>query len=198
MATTYTHAKFSVVDESSNVNVIYPQTTGADVSIDRSQNTTIPSGVTNAQQLANKLAASAFASNINDSATSATSTWSSNKINSQLAQLSSDLLSGNLPCKYIRLESDSAEIDLNTYTSYRSLYYFDGNLLKLKHKPRNYNNAAVQLWMLVTEGGWYHTQIVFPSSRRSLAYRSWAGSATPPYWSYVEKSGTDTSFDDNF
>jgi hypothetical protein len=94
MATTYTHANFSVVDENHDVNVIYPQNTGIDVSIDRSQNATIPNDVSNAQQLANRLAATAFATNISDSTKSANTTWSSNKIDSELSQLSSDLRGG--------------------------------------------------------------------------------------------------------
>jgi hypothetical protein len=74
--------------------VIYPQNTGIDVSIDRSQNATIPNDVSNAQQLANKLAATAFATNIDDDNTSTDTTLSSSKIDSELIRIDNDLRGG--------------------------------------------------------------------------------------------------------
>jgi hypothetical protein len=95
MATTYTHAQIGIVDASGNVNVIYPITTGADVSIDRTSNANLPTTATTAQKLANALGALAF-KNIADiistdgSTTSTTKTWSSSVINSKLTALSSN------------------------------------------------------------------------------------------------------------
>lgn len=87
MSTTYNHIRMSVVDANANVAVMYPETTGADVTIARPSGTNVPSGVGTAQALANALAASAFTNPINDSATAATSTWSSNKINTGLTNI---------------------------------------------------------------------------------------------------------------
>lgn len=91
MATTYNHAQIGIVDASGNVNVIYPITTGADVSITRT-NTKLPTAATTAQALANALGKLAFVdSQISDSETSTTKTWSSNKINSAITELNSNL-----------------------------------------------------------------------------------------------------------
>ena len=88
MSTTYQHIRMSVVDASANVKVMYPETTGADVTVSRTNNTNIPSGVSNAQGLADALASSAFTNPISDSVTANTSTWSSNKINTGLTNIS--------------------------------------------------------------------------------------------------------------
>ena len=81
MATTYNHIRMSEVDSSGNIRVMYPETTGADVTISRTNNANIPSTVSTAQGLADKLVASAFTNPISDSTTTTSSTWSSNKIN---------------------------------------------------------------------------------------------------------------------
>ena len=91
MATTYNHAQIGIVDASGNINVIYPITTGADVSITRT-NTKLPTAATTAQALANAFGKLAFAdSEISDSETSTTKTWSSNKINTAITKLNSKL-----------------------------------------------------------------------------------------------------------
>lgn len=59
MATTYNHVQMGTVDAKGNINVMYPITTGEDVSIKRT-NTKIPTSVTNTQELANKLGKMAF------------------------------------------------------------------------------------------------------------------------------------------
>ena len=90
MATTYNHAQIGIVDASGNINVIYPITTGADVSITRT-NTKLPTAATTAQALANAFGKLAFAdSEISDSETSTTKTWSSNKINTAITKLNSN------------------------------------------------------------------------------------------------------------
>ena len=60
MATSYTHVQLSNVDSSGNVNVLYPQSTGTDVSIDRSKNNKLPASATNVQGLANSINTAAF------------------------------------------------------------------------------------------------------------------------------------------
>ena len=98
--TTTTHCKMGIVDASGNVNVLYPQTTGADVSITPNS---AAADATTVQALVNALTASAFISNfsgIDDSSTSSTvKTWSANKINSEISTLNSNLakLNQNLP-----------------------------------------------------------------------------------------------------
>ena len=92
MATTYVHTRMSVVDSSANVKVLYPETTGADVTVSRASNTNIPSSVATAQDLANVLAASAFAVPIDDtSTTSTTKGWSASKLNTQITAINSKL-----------------------------------------------------------------------------------------------------------
>ena len=60
MSITYNHVQLSFVDSNANVRVFYPKTTGNDVTIDRSNNSNIPSDVTTAQGLSNKLAKVSF------------------------------------------------------------------------------------------------------------------------------------------
>lgn len=108
MATTYTHVQLSVVDKDGNVNVLYPQTYGADIKL-VNNNKMIPSSVSDVQGLVDKMGAMAFdsgnnvlyyevqtvadndvpidvsdgylpESEINDSKTSTLFTWSSSKI----------------------------------------------------------------------------------------------------------------------
>ena len=90
--TTTTHCKMGIVDASGNVNVLYPQTTGADVSI--TPNSAAPNATT-VQALVNALTASAFISNfsgIDDTNTSSTvKTWSAHKINSEISALNSKI-----------------------------------------------------------------------------------------------------------
>lgn len=88
--TTYTHTRMAVVDESGNVNVLYPATTAADVSLSAAADTNIPSEVTNVQLLASRLSAAAFTEQINDSETSTDSTWSSSKIDEKFTELNSN------------------------------------------------------------------------------------------------------------
>lgn len=82
MAIITTHCKMGITDTSGNVNILYPQTTGNDVSITPNSIVT----ANNVQGLVDSLKASAFISNftgIDDNATSSTtSTFSANKINS--------------------------------------------------------------------------------------------------------------------
>ena len=94
--TTTTHCKMGIVDASGNVNVLYPQTTGADVSI--TPNSAAASATT-VQALVNALTASAFIQNftgIDDTSTSSTvKTWSANKINSEISALNSNITNLN-------------------------------------------------------------------------------------------------------
>ena len=99
MATYKNHLELSSVEENGDVNVLYPVNTGEDVSIKRN-NSNLPSGVTNLQQLVDKMGPTAFAnaekmvfagttlgtandpatSEINDNAVKNSLTWSSEKI----------------------------------------------------------------------------------------------------------------------
>lgn len=99
MATIKNHILLSVIEESGDVNEIYPQSKAEDVLIER-ENTNIPAGVKTVQELANSMGASAFKSadklvyigrtenytgdvtdsEINDKVISTDSTWSSEKI----------------------------------------------------------------------------------------------------------------------
>ena len=107
MATTYVHTRMSVVDSSANVKVLYPETTGADVTVSRASNTNIPSSVTTAQDLANVLAASAFAVPIDDSSTTSTTKgWSASKLNTQITAINSNVY-GKAP--------KSHAVNANTY-----------------------------------------------------------------------------------
>ncbi len=83
MATIYNHIRTSTIDDNGNVDVLYPETTGADVSVDRSNNNKIPAVATDAQALANNLSSSAFESPIDDTVTGASNAWSSDKINTR-------------------------------------------------------------------------------------------------------------------
>ena len=62
MATTTVHAQLIKYAANGDQTILNLTNTGTDVSIDRSSNTKIPSGVTNVQGLANKLGAFAFMS----------------------------------------------------------------------------------------------------------------------------------------
>ena len=96
MATYKNHTVLSSVEENGDVNEIYPITDADDVNIKRN-NSQVPSGVGNVQQLADRLGAGAFASTensvyvgesdkelitseIDDNTESKSSTWSSLKI----------------------------------------------------------------------------------------------------------------------
>ena len=99
MATYINHLELSSVEENGDVNVLYPVNTGEDVTIKR-DNSNLPSGVTNLQQLIDKMGPATFSnaetivyagetlgttnnpslSEINDNITKNSLTWSSNKI----------------------------------------------------------------------------------------------------------------------
>lgn len=102
--TVYNHVQLGVVDSTGTVNVLYPINTAEDVSIDRKNNSSLPVGVENVQNLADNIAAMAFEdgsnlvylgttdnysgqnpeSEINDNVESTASTWSSKKLNSHV------------------------------------------------------------------------------------------------------------------
>ena len=80
MATIYNHIRTSGVDDNGNVNVVYPETTGSDVTVDRQNNQKIPASATDAQKLANNLSSAAFTSIVDDTSIDTDSAWSSEKI----------------------------------------------------------------------------------------------------------------------
>lgn len=100
MATTYNHIQLGVVDNNGDVNVLYPQNTGKDVSVSRASNSKIPSTVSNVQGLVDNIGEMAFVdkdamvflgesdnyegnimeTEINDSYIGVGYTWSSKKI----------------------------------------------------------------------------------------------------------------------
>ena len=104
MATTYNHVQIGVVDKAGNVSVLYPVNTAEDVSVDRSKNKSVPSAVSNLQDIVNSFKDMAFndgstlvylenadeyagqqpGTEINDDETSFASTWSSKKLNSHV------------------------------------------------------------------------------------------------------------------
>jgi len=101
MSTTYTHARLNIVDAAGNVNVLYPSTTGADVTVSQSNNSILAQkGITTVQGLADALKSSAFSDTIDPSSLIddtagdgvKNKTWSADKIADVVAQLS-----GNIP-----------------------------------------------------------------------------------------------------
>lgn len=64
--TTILHGQMSVVDELGNVTILHQETSAADVLVDSSTNTQIPSDVDTLQKLANKLGALAFKNEIKE------------------------------------------------------------------------------------------------------------------------------------
>lgn len=119
MATVLNHVQIGIVDNAGNVNILYPINTADDVSVDRSKNNSLPS-VKNLQELINNFGAMAFDegtdlvhistaedysgespnSEINDNITSASYTWSSNKLNTHVERF--------IPTKDIALTDISA------------------------------------------------------------------------------------------
>ena len=91
MSTTYVHTRIGVIDSAGNTNILYPQNTGSDVLVNTSDNANLPANLSTVQDLVNSLAATAFASEINDSATSSSKTWSSSKINTELGNIASGI-----------------------------------------------------------------------------------------------------------
>ena len=107
MATNYNHVQLGVVDANGDVNVLYPQSTAKDVSISRTSNSRIPSGVNNLQEFMNTVGEMAFVdkkemvflgtseedecdmvdSEINDEVVSEDYTWSSYKLEQMFAEL---------------------------------------------------------------------------------------------------------------
>ena len=101
MSTTYTHTRLSIVDAAGNVNVLYPSTTGSDVTVSQANNTILATkGITTVQGLADALRSSAFSDTIDPSSLiddtagdgDTSVTWSADKITDALAQVS-----GNIP-----------------------------------------------------------------------------------------------------
>ena len=137
MATTITtHCKMGIVDASGNVNVLYPQTTGSDVSITPTSVVT----ATTVQGLVNNLKASAFISNftgINDnSTTSTTATYSASKIaalNSDCKNFTTQQINGlSLPVDITPfiVFRGGASGTVHGFRTYNSIYIsFDINLL---------------------------------------------------------------------
>lgn len=114
MATTYNHAQIGIVDASGNVNVIYPATTGADVSI--TANSAISSTATTVQALVSALKSGAIYT-VSDSTTSPTSgskyLWSAYKVKSYVdGQIST------LNSKIINIHTD------NVSSTHNSLYVY--------------------------------------------------------------------------
>lgn len=118
MATTYNHVQLGVVNENGNVDVLYPQNTAIDVSIDRSSNSRIPSNIDDVQGLVDKVGEMAFVdkdkmvflgdsdeykgpietSEINDNIVDNATTWSSKKINDKATIIDLDIQLGNYDC----------------------------------------------------------------------------------------------------
>ena len=116
MATTYNHAQIGIVDASGNVNVIYPATTGADVSI--TANSAISSTATTVQALVSALKSGAIYT-VSDSTTSPASgskyLWSAYKVKSyvdgQISTLNSNLtrfIDTSNRITYIELQNNSS------------------------------------------------------------------------------------------
>ena len=100
MATKFNHVQLNVVENSSDINVLYPQNTATDVTIDKTGNKRIPANINKLQDLVNNIGEMAFVdkdkmvflaeseeysgelvnSEIDDSITSISSTWSSSKM----------------------------------------------------------------------------------------------------------------------
>lgn len=91
MGISYYHTRMGVLDENNQLNILYPQNTGKDVSLSIGANSNIPSTATTVQALANQLAASAFSSQISDGSTSSAKIWSSSKINNEITALSNSI-----------------------------------------------------------------------------------------------------------
>ena len=133
MATTYIHTRMGVIDANGDTNILYPQNTAIDVSVSRANNSEIPSSVATIQQLADSLAASAFAIPIDDTSTSSTTkSWSANKINSELTALNSNLV--NISPKilwhtdspnYTSAGEKQLHVSGKDYKFYRLIYRFD-------------------------------------------------------------------------
>ena len=107
MAINYNHVQLGVVDGNGNVNVLYPQSTAKDVSISRTSNSRIPSGVNNLQEFMNTVGEMAFVdkkemvflgtseefgddpvdSEINDEVVSEDYTWSSYKLDQMFKEI---------------------------------------------------------------------------------------------------------------
>ena len=94
MSTKFNHVQIGVVDNNGDVNVLYPQNTASDVSIDRSKNKKIYSNINKLQDLVDNMHEMSFVNKdeisfigksmepeINDNEISSSSTWSSEKIN---------------------------------------------------------------------------------------------------------------------
>lgn len=101
MSTTYTHTRLSIVDAAGNVNVLYPSTTGSDVTVSQANNAILATkGITTVQGLADALKSSAFSDTIDPSSLiddtagdgDTNVTWSADKITDAIAQVS-----GNIP-----------------------------------------------------------------------------------------------------
>lgn len=134
MATTYNHTRLSVVDDSGNVAVMYPQNTAEDVTIDKSANANLPSSAANAQDVMNSLSSLAFATGnpvffsesdedqdllateIDDSITSSQFTWSSNKISQQLAAAGN---TQSILTKNITIATSAWVSDASTFPDYQ-------------------------------------------------------------------------------
>ena len=171
MATTYNHAQIGIVDASGNINVIYPITTGADVSITRT-NTKLPTAATTAQALANAFGKLAFAdSEISDSVTSTTKTWSSNKINTAITKLNSNCKKINTyvgkdgKIHFVNSGGADTVLNFNKTSNYRISYtvtlwgpdglrgYCDGNLTISNGKISASNTGTGNVLFEVHSGG---------------------------------------------
>ena len=64
MSTKISHGQMTVVDEQGNLNVLHHETSASDVLVDRTNNTQIPSDVSDLQKLVNKIGSLAFKSAI--------------------------------------------------------------------------------------------------------------------------------------
>ena len=101
MATNFNHVQVGVVDNNGDVNILYPQNTASDVSINKDKNPIIPSNVNKLQDLVDNIGEMFFEdkdnvvflgeseeydgdlinTEINDNIISSSYTWSSEKIN---------------------------------------------------------------------------------------------------------------------
>ena len=171
MATTYNHVQLGVVDVNGNVDVLYPQNTAEDVSVDRSSNARIPSSVTTLLGLVNNIGEMAFVdkkycvflgegdeytgdlmqSEINDTYIGKGFTWSSEKITQSTPLL---------------ITSDELSlIDLTAVPTGPRIYCVDGTLVTFASScPEN-----GYLWKVE------YTPIIIKDNVVMAAYQKWTG-----------------------
>lgn len=150
MATTYNHAQIGIVDASGNVNVIYPATTGADVSI--TANSAISSTATTVQALVSALKSGAIYT-VSDSTTSPASgskyLWSAYKVKSYVdGQIST--LNSNFS-KYASIGSSPVftGVTVGGASSKAYIYSENGNI-NFRYTDSNGNIGYANLYTIIT------------------------------------------------